>query len=61
MLSVLVSRGSQLVVISYIVGWAIIHERGYQEAAAVESSAITKVKGTTSSSSEVEESTLYSR
>ena len=37
-------------IISYIVVWALLHERGYQEKSPVESSVITKVKGTTSSS-----------
>ena len=36
-------------IITYIVAWALLHERGYQEASSVESSVITKVKGTTSS------------
>jgi hypothetical protein len=42
-------RSSQTLIIIYIVGWVLIHERGYQEASLVESSFITKVKGTTSS------------
>ena len=54
-------RSSQALIISYIVGWALIHERGYQEAALVESSFITKVKGTTSSNTEAGEEKLYNR
>ena len=42
-------RSSQAMIITYIVAWALVHERGYQEASPVESSVITKVKGTTSS------------
>jgi len=60
----LVLRSSQCLIISYIVGWALIHERGYQESAPVESSFITKVKGTTSSRIESEHSgpaELYNR
>ena len=38
-----VSRSSQILIISYILGWALWHERGYQESAPVESSFITKV------------------
>ena len=56
----LVLRSSQALIISYIVGWAIIHERGYQESSPVESSFITKVKGTTSSDTQ-EEKQLYNR
>ena len=54
------SRLIQLLIISYIVGWAIIHERGYQESSPVESSFITKVKGTTSSDTEGNKE-LYNR
>ena len=54
----LVLRTSQTIIISYIVGWALIHERGYQESSPVESSFITKVKGTTSSEGE---NGLYNR
>ena len=54
-------RSSQTLIISYIVGWALIHERGYQEAALVESSFITKVKGTISSNIEAGEEKLYNR
>ena len=39
-----------MIIITYILAWALLHERGYQEASSVESSVITKVKGTTSSS-----------
>ena len=56
----LVLRSSQALIISYIVGWAIIHERGYQESSPVESSFITKVKGTTSSGTEGD-NPLYNR
>ena len=42
-------RSSQALIMTYIVAWALLHERGYQEASLVESSVITKVKGTTSS------------
>ena len=38
-----VFRSSQILIISYILGWALWHERGYQESAPVESSFITKV------------------
>ena len=48
----LVLRSSQAIIITYIVAWALVHERGYQEASSVESSVITKVKGTTSSSTQ---------
>ena len=42
-------RSSQAIIITYIVAWALLHERGYQAKSVVESSVITKVKGTTSS------------
>ena len=42
-------RSSQAIIITYIVAWALLHERGYQAKSMVESSVITKVKGTTSS------------
>ena len=48
-LMIINDRSSQVVIITYIIAWALIHERGYQEASSVESSVITKVKGTTSS------------
>ena len=48
----LVLRTSQAIIITYIVGWAMLYERGYQETSPVESSVITKVKGTASSSME---------
>jgi len=45
----LVLRISQSSILFYIICWALLHEKGYQEAAPVESSVITKVKGTTTS------------
>ena len=57
----LVLRTSQAIIISYIVGWALIHERGYQESSPVESSFITKVKGTTSSDTQGLKTDLYNR
>jgi len=57
----LVLRSSQALIISYIVGWALLHERGYQESAVVESSFITKVKGTTSSNMEAGVAKLHNR
>ena len=36
-------RTSQLGIIAYIISYALIHERGYQEFSGVESSVITKV------------------
>ena len=54
-------RSSQALIISYIIGWALIHERGYQEAGLVESSSITKVKGTTSSNIQEGEEKLNNR
>lgn len=57
----LVLRSSQLIIISYIVGWALVHERGYQESSPVESSFITKVKGTTSSKLKSGDQDLYNR
>ncbi|CAL1272479.1 unnamed protein product [Larinioides sclopetarius] len=40
-----ISRLIQLIIIAYIIGYAIIYQKGYQEFSDVESSVTTKVKG----------------
>ncbi|XP_023325354.1 P2X purinoceptor 4 isoform X2 [Eurytemora carolleeae] len=45
----IVLRSSQLGIITYIITYALLYEKGYQEWSGVESSVITKVKGTASS------------
>ncbi|PRD32702.1 UNVERIFIED_CONTAM: P2X purinoceptor 4 [Trichonephila clavipes] len=40
-----ISRVVQLIIVSYIIGYAIVYKKGYQEFSEVESSVTTKVKG----------------
>uniref|UniRef100_G3WUQ8 P2X purinoceptor n=1 Tax=Sarcophilus harrisii TaxID=9305 RepID=G3WUQ8_SARHA len=41
----LINRGVQLVILTYVIGWVFIWEKGYQEIDSVVSSTTTKVKG----------------